>query len=47
MNEGSKGVRYKSIIQTVIGLACVGSNNPPVLQTNTQETENLDKAIFS
>jgi hypothetical protein len=25
----------------------VGIDNPPVLRTDTQETENLDKAIFS
>jgi hypothetical protein len=25
----------------------VGSNNPPVPKTDTQETENLDQAIFS
>jgi hypothetical protein len=25
----------------------IGINNPPVLRTDTQETENLDKAIFS
>jgi hypothetical protein len=25
----------------------VGSNNPPVPKTDTQETENIDKSIFS
>jgi hypothetical protein len=25
----------------------IGIDNPPVLKTDTQETENLDKAIFS
>jgi hypothetical protein len=37
--------------QTPLDLQCsvsgVGIDNPPVLKTDTQETENLDKAIFS
>jgi hypothetical protein len=30
------------MMQTIVGI-----DNPPVLKTDTQETENLDKAIFS
>jgi hypothetical protein len=30
-----------------IGPHCFGIDNPPVLKTDTQETENLDKSIFS
>jgi hypothetical protein len=30
-----------------LSLAYIGINNPPVLNTDTQETENLYKAILS
>jgi hypothetical protein len=31
----------------MIPIETVGIDNPPVLKTDTQVTENLDKAIFS
>jgi hypothetical protein len=34
--------RFNSFSVTIVGI-----DNPPMLKTDTQETENLDKSIFS
>jgi hypothetical protein len=34
-------------VKSQISPQIVGIKDPPVLKTDTQETENLDKAIFS
>jgi hypothetical protein len=43
-HEESKTVDLNIVESRVV---VIGINNPPVLKTDTQEAENLDKAIFS